>query len=76
MNTPAVSANNPSAAGNLASEKVRFGEFGRFAVFAVHTRFDAVQWLVADAEVTDETTGFAAVVRQCETFEEAVRGLS
>ena len=67
--------NDPSRAGSLAARKRLFGAFCRYAVAPVHTRFDAVEWFVWDAEVTDPETGLAAVIRQAATLEEAVRGL-
>lgn len=67
--------NAPHLAGSPASNKESFGEFSRYAVMAVHTRFDAVQWFVFDAETTDELTGLPAVIRQEDTLESAVAGL-
>lgn len=66
--------NNPSLAGGFASEKLFFGEHKRYAVYAVHTRFDAVSWFVADAETPDEF-GLASLVRQEPSLELAVDGL-
>lgn len=69
----AVEANDPAKRGALAGRKIT-GEGSRFAVAPVHTRFDAVQWFVWDADV-DEGDG-PVVVRQAATYTEAVRGLS
>lgn len=74
MQAPQAAANNPAAAGDLASRKAHFGEFRRFAVYAVHTRHGSVQWFVADAE-TPGAAGLPAIVRQAGTFDAAVRGL-
>lgn len=74
LQAPSFSRNEPGAAGRLASAKVRFGECGRYAVFAVHTRFERVQWFVADAERPD-AQGLASIIRQDDEFEAAVRGL-
>jgi hypothetical protein len=67
--------NDPSKAGQLAGRKRLFGEYHRYAVFPVHTRFDAVEWFVADAYVTDEVTGQPGIIRQAATEAEAVAGL-
>lgn len=67
--------NNPALAGQLASRRVSFGTFSRFAVAAVHTRFDAVSFFVWDAERADELTGLPAVVRQADSLEAAIAGL-
>lgn len=67
-------ANDPAKAGQLATPKAAFGDFHRFAVAAVHTRFDVVQWFVWDAD-RDEGDG-PGVVRQAATFAEAVAGLA
>lgn len=67
--------NDPSKAGQLAARKTSFGEFSRFAVAPVYTRFDALEWMVWDVEVTDEVTGGPAVIRQAATREAAVAGL-
>lgn len=72
----AVAANNPALAGQMASRrKFLFGYGSRYALYAVHTRFDAVQWFVADAEVPDELTGLPSIIRQEASPEEAMRGL-
>ena len=67
--------NDPTNAGQLAGRKRLFGDYHRYAVYPVHTRFDAVEWFVADADVTDEVTGQPAVIRQEATEEAAVAGL-
>jgi hypothetical protein len=67
--------NDPSRAGQHATAKYLFGPFNRYAVFAVHTRFDAVSWFVTDAEQFDDVTGAPLVIRQEATRQLAVRGL-
>lgn len=68
-------SNNPALKGQPASKKEFFGERGRFAVWPVHTRFDAVEWFVADAEHPLSTMSRAEVIRQADTYEQAVEGL-
>lgn len=74
-----VQANDPGRAGQNASDAVLFGEFDRYAVFAVHTRFDAVSWFVVDAEgVTDaqvRAKQLPPVIRQEPTYEAAIADL-
>jgi hypothetical protein len=74
-----VEANDPTRAGQDASKRQYFGEFNRYSVFAVHTRFDAVQWFVTDAEtITDAQVRagqLPAVIRQETTREAAMAGL-
>lgn len=68
--------NDPTRKGQLAAPKRLFGAHHRYAVAPVHTRFDAVQWFVWDAETysaPDDAT--PAVIRQAASEEEAVRGL-
>ena len=67
--------NNPNLAGQLASKKVLFGGYSRFAIAPVHTRFDAVEWFVWDAEHALSTMDRAEVIRQAATLEEAMEGL-
>lgn len=70
-----VPANNPSLKGSLAAPKHRFGENGRYAVAPIHTRFDALEWFVWDAEHPLSTLSRAEVIRQAETLDEALMGL-
>lgn len=67
--------NDASRKGELAARKQFFGDNGRYAVAPVHTRFDAVEWFVWDAEHALSTMNRAEVIRQAETLEEAIRGL-
>ena len=70
-----VPSNNPMLRGSLAAPKQFFGEFRRYAVAPVHTRFDAVEWFVWDAEHPLSTMQRAEVIRQAATLDEALRGL-
>ena len=54
--------NNPSKAGKRAGRAKFFGENSRFAVYPVHTRFDAVSWMVSDAEMPDEEAGLPSSI--------------
>lgn len=67
--------NDPRKAGQLASRKAFFGDYHRFAIAAVHTRFDDVEWFVWDAEDPASTLDHAEVVRQSPTITEALEGL-
>jgi hypothetical protein len=68
--------NDSRIPGKPASHKVTFGPFNRYAVYAVHTRFDAVCWMVEDAETPDEPCGLpASIIRQEDTLAEAIEGL-
>jgi hypothetical protein len=67
--------NRPQFAGHAASSFVLFGEYDRYKVQAFHTRFDAIEWHVTDAETLDDL-GLPAIIRQAPTFEQAVAGLS
>lgn len=67
--------NNPNLAGQKAGNPELFGECSRYAVYPVHTRFDAVQWFVADAELLDELTKMPSIIRQADSREAAVKGL-
>jgi len=67
--------NDPMLRGSTAAPKQRFGKFGRYAIAPIHTRFDAVEWVVWDADIIDEATGLAAIIRQANTMDEALRGL-
>lgn len=71
----AIAANDPSHKGERASRKVLFGEFNRYAVAALHTRFDAVTFFVWDAHL-DDGTGRPEVIRQEDTLEAALAGLA
>jgi 2-polyprenyl-6-methoxyphenol hydroxylase-like FAD-dependent oxidoreductase len=68
--------NDPSKAGQPAAKKQFFGESRRFAVWPIHTRFDAVEWFVADAEHRLSDLSHAEVIRQEPTLEKALEGLA
>ena len=72
---PSTLTNDPMLRGSLAAPKQRFGDWGRYAIAPIHTRFDAIEWVVWDAEILDEATGFAAIIRQEPTLKDALRGL-
>jgi hypothetical protein len=67
-------ANNPARKGELAARKQTFGDYRRYAVAPVFTRFEAVQWFVWDAEAPDRE-GHPSIIRQEETLAAAVAGL-
>ena len=68
--------NEPAKAGQLAARKRLFGDCSRYAVAPVHTRFDAVQWFVWDAEHPwVDGDGRPSVIRQADTLESALMGL-
>ena len=71
---PNLPANNPALRGQPAARKVLFGGNSRYAVAPVHTRFDALQFFVWDAE-TDDGTGCPQVIRQGDTLAEVLNGL-
>lgn len=63
--------NNPALRGHRASRILRFGPAARYEVFAVHTRFDTVEWWVTDSNVT-YSDGRPWVIRQEPSFDEAI----
>lgn len=65
--------NNPDRKGELAQRKRLFGDCSRYAVAPVHTRFDAVEWFVWDAERIDPVTGRPEIIRQEATLADAMR---
>ena len=67
--------NDPTRKGQLAAPKRLFGDCSRYAVAPVHSRFDAVQWFVWDAETNCPDTGKPEVIRQAETLAEALEGI-
>lgn len=68
--------NKPDLCGQLAARKVLFGDYSRYAVAPIHTRFDAVEWFVWDAEHPWINNGTPHVIRQSTTLEEAIYGLN
>jgi hypothetical protein len=68
-------ANDPSKKGQLAARKQFFGAGRRYAVAPIHTRFDALEWFVWDAEHKLSDMTRAEVVRQEPTLEAAIAGL-
>jgi hypothetical protein len=66
--------NDPTRKGELAAPKRIFGDRSRYAVAPIHTRFQAVQWFVWDADITD-ADGRPEVIRQENSEAAAVAGL-
>lgn len=71
--TSQMLVNDSSKAGQLATKKELFGEGSRYAVAAVHTRADAVTWIVWDADYT--SSGTPVIIRQGATKELVLQGL-
>lgn len=61
---PRARENNPLRAGEVASKKVWGGENDRYSLFAVHTRFDSVTWVIKDCETNDPATWGPAIIYQ------------
>jgi len=59
--------NKKNMAGKLATDTVLFGECSRYAMYAVHTRFENVMWFISDAETPNED-GLPTVIAQENTF--------
>jgi hypothetical protein len=66
--------NNPARKGEFAAQPQLFGAASRYKVAPIHTRFEAVEWFVWDAE-RPGADGKPEVVRQCATLIEAIHGL-
>lgn len=71
-----TTTNNPNLAGQLADSKVLFGPHKRLAIAPIHTRFDAVEWVVWDAERPCPDTGLPEIIRQAGTAWKAVADMS
>lgn len=71
-----LEANKPNLAGRKASNKTFFGQCARYALFAVHTRFESVEYVVTDADVLDEVTGAPAIIRQGNSVESVMFGFN
>jgi len=66
--------NIPSRAGELATKKRFSLDNSRFAIAAIHTRFDKVCWFVWDSHNVDKI-GLPSVVRQEWSEADARKGL-
>lgn len=73
---PSPLTNDATRRGQLAAPKQFFGDYRRYAVAPVHTRFDALEWFVWDAEHALSDLNHAEVIRQAPSLEEAVAGLA
>lgn len=49
-----VADNDPQLASTIASERLHFGTDSRYVLYAAHTRFDCVTWIVRDTETPDD----------------------
>jgi hypothetical protein len=52
-----------------------FGEFSRYKLTSMTSRFGNEIWFVADANILDKY-GLPAIIRQAESKQEAIQGLS
>jgi hypothetical protein len=70
-------ANDPAKRGQKASAYVVFGDYSRYAIYAVHTRFEAVQYFVVDVEQLNDEDGkeYGRIIRQEDTVELALADL-
>lgn len=73
---PKTEKNDSTKAGAFASKKVIFGSHNRYAIAAVHTRFNNIEWFVYDVESLDFLMDTAEVIRQELSFEKAIAGLT
>ena len=71
--TSQMLVNDSEKAGQLATCKELFGDHNRYAVAAVHTRADAVTWIVWDADYM--SSGTPVIIRQGATKELVLQGL-
>ena len=53
-----------------------FGDLSRYRVEECRTRFGTIEWMVFDAEITDEITNRPACIRQASTRADAIDGLT
>jgi hypothetical protein len=65
--------NNPNLAGQQAG-KAEFYNLSRFKLYPIHTRFNAIQWFIADAEIEDDI-GHPAIVGQYDDKTEAIASI-
>ena len=63
--------NDPLRAGAVAGPSIKHG---KYVAFPVHTRFDALTWMVVDTSDSD-AFGFGRVVRQNSDMAKALDGL-
>jgi hypothetical protein len=68
--------NDPTRKGQLAAPKRLFGDFSRYAVAPVHTRFTSLAWFVWDAETYDTDGSSPAVIRIADTEAQAIASLA
>lgn len=62
-------------AGERASDSIFFGDRGRMEMYATHSRFGILEWLVVDHERLDELTELPAIVEQAPSLQEAIAGV-
>ena len=60
--------------GSIISPKEYFGDFSRYAVYQVATRFGS-EWVIADADSIDEETGLPSIIRQEATKEDVMKNV-
>lgn len=68
-------SNDPNKRGQKAHRPFFFGDEysnNRFMLYPIHTRFDAIQWIIKDASVTDDVTGLSQIIRQIDSKDDAI----
>ena len=60
--------------GQRAASVCQFGPNFRYEIAPIHTRFGAHQWMIWDHETIDPMTNLPAIIRQSNTYVEALIG--
>lgn len=61
-------------AGRAATKTILFGPAYRYAVFAIHTSSNKLEWIIEDTE-KEGFEGTIVRIRRAKTYREAIRGL-
>jgi hypothetical protein len=68
-------SNDISKAGQRITTVLNFGDFSRYGLYAIHSRFGSPVWMLQDAETIDDL-GYPSIIGQFSGYIEAMERIN